>query len=141
MNNKQRNNGVKISEFEGVTCMRLPDGKLSFRREEDGFVFPGEFDIANDFCGGLALVSRNGLWWFVDKNGEKMGEEYQCAYDFREGFARVQIQNDWWFINKKGEKVAGPYYWIDNFSNGKARVFISPDFTESFEINTKGERI
>jgi hypothetical protein len=50
---------------------------------------------AKDFHEGLAAVSRNGKWGFVDKNGKVVVDfQFDDAGDFHEGLARVRNKDN-----------------------------------------------
>ena len=87
-------------------------------------VIPARYDIASPFNNGLAYVSINGKWGFIDKKGTLVIPAiYDSVWYFSEGLASVEINGKWGFIDKTGDLVIPAIY--DNaysFKNGKAKV-------------------
>ena len=102
------------------------------------------YDIVSDFHEGLALVSKDGKYGFIDKMGN---EVIPCIYDFSEevdlnfhdGLALVYQGGKCFFINKEG-KEAFPfnYNYAKPFSDGLAAVGKGDKFGY---IDTKGNEV
>ena len=77
-----------------------------------------------NFSEGLAAVRKNGLWGYIDKEGDTVVEFiYDDADDFSEGLAAVRKNGHWGYINKEGDKVVEFIYdEADDFSDGLGRV-------------------
>ncbi|MBR2146062.1 MAG: WG repeat-containing protein [Muribaculaceae bacterium] len=64
------------------------------------------YDFAGDFHDGLAKVSLNDKWGYLNNLG---AEAVQCIYqnagDFNNGRAKVQRQGKWGFVNVNGAEV------------------------------------
>ena len=60
---------------------------------------------AKNFHEGLAAVSENGKWGFIDKKGKVVIDfQFDEVGDFSEGLARVRNKDDkWGYIDKKGD--------------------------------------
>lgn len=92
-----------------------------------------KYDKLGSFHDGLALAQRNGLWGYIDTEGNEVipciykGSEFgNYGFDFSEGMA-VIIGKDgkYGYINKKGEIVVKPQFQqVGNFSEGVASVFL-----------------
>ena len=66
-----------------------------------------KYDYASDFSEGLAVVTCEGEWGFVDKKGkEVIPLKYYGVEDFSEGLAAVnRWASGWWrieYVDKKG---------------------------------------
>lgn len=72
---------------------------------------PGiRYGNARDFSEGLAAVQKDGLWGFIDTNGNVVIEfQYSVAGDFHEGRAAVSNQqSNLFYIDKTGTRVSQP---------------------------------
>ncbi|MFL0194347.1 WG repeat-containing protein [Clostridium sp. WILCCON 0269] len=78
----------------------------------------------NVFHEGLAMVSINGKWGYIDKTGnEVIQPKYDRAQPFSEGLAAVLLNGKWGYINKSGNEVIPLQYdMAETFSEGLARV-------------------
>ena len=91
-----------------------------------------KYEKLSSFHEGLAAVQRNGLWGYIDTEGNEVipciykGTEYgNYAFPFSEDMA-VIIDKDgkYGYINKKGEMIVKPQFEeAGNFSEGVASVF------------------
>ena len=77
------------------------------------------YNIANEFTEGLALVSFELEWCYIDRTGEVIieGDDYQWAYDFNEGYAGVAKDGKVGFLNKEGEMVVPLIYEYPNWQD------------------------
>ena len=85
--------------------------------------------------GLAAFLDENGLWGFMDRNGEVViPSQYKSInffkpdpykMPFNEGLANVQNKEGFWnYINNRGEVIIqGDFLFSDAFENGRARVF------------------
>ncbi|GEM_PF-2202606 len=89
-------------------------------------VIAQQFDEAQGFSDGLAAVSGDGGWGFIDKSGTMVIEpQFGGASSFSEGLAAVWGDGGggWGFIDKSGTMVIEPRFsYASNFSNGLAEV-------------------
>lgn len=83
-----------------------------------------QYDEANSFSEGLAGVKKNGLYGFINKEGEVVIDfQFEFILDFSEGLAAVVKRGDYGFINKKGELIIDYQYdGAENFSEGLAAI-------------------
>lgn len=71
---------------------------------EGNVVIPPQFDDANSFFNGLALVKVNDKYGYIDTTGEMVIEPiFEKANNFKNGLARVKINGLYNFINTKGK--------------------------------------
>jgi hypothetical protein len=68
------------------------------------FVIAPEFDAADTFIDGLALVKKNGKWGYIDKTGTVViapqFDQVVGALGFPEGLAPVKKGGKWGYIAK-----------------------------------------
>ena len=114
------------------------------------------YDQASTFSDGMAKVNRNGLWGFINENGDEIIPcKYLSASDFKEGLAAVSIgdltitenfsfpkNQKYGVINKEG-KVVIPFEFkeIGLFINGLARASTLEIFNLWGWIDIKGNWI
>jgi hypothetical protein len=83
------------------------------------------YDYASPFSQGLAPVSMNGRWGFIDKSGKvviKMKRGHN-GRSFHDGLAGVRKNDQWGFIDQTGRWAIKPCYRkIDRFSFGVCSV-------------------
>jgi len=83
-----------------------------------------KYDWKNEYYEGLASVSLNGKYGFIDKTGkEVIPLIYDKVWHFEKNRAWVKIGDKYGFINPKGEEIVPlqeEKYW--DFSGGLARV-------------------
>lgn len=103
------------------------------------------------FYDGLAAVSVDGTWGFIDTKGDRViAPQFVSNFigNFSDGLANVAVEtNDmgvplsWIFINEKGEKVLGPYDGTGAFSNGyaSASLITEDQHLQSGFIDAQGE--
>lgn len=90
-----------------------------------------EYSTLSSFHDGLAAVSKDGKWGFIDKKGNLVIPlQYEMAKDISEGKAAVFKDGKWGYIEKDGS-VLIQFRFTDafNFNNGFAFVgdtFIDP---------------
>lgn len=79
-------------------------------REQETYIKP-QFDLADAFHEGLAIISYEGAYGFVDKTGEiVIPTIFDDAFKVQEGHAVVGLQDKWGLINRSGEFVIEPIY-------------------------------
>jgi len=85
-----------------------------------------QYDYAQDFSEGLAVVTKNGLAGYINTTGEVVIPfQFVKAGNFSEGFAVVQTKEKgkYGYIDKNGELVIPcKFDFADSFSNGLAAV-------------------
>lgn len=91
------------------------------------FVIPAKFSSAGPFSEGVAAVSINGKYGFIDKEGKCIiPYRYEFVREFREGLAPAKQNGKFGYINKLGQAVI-PYKFetAESFKDGLARVVFS----------------
>lgn len=58
----------------------------------------------------LIPVKSGGIWFYVNKDGEKQFGEYEMASAFENHMAAVKTEDIWYFIDEKGEKISKSTY-------------------------------
>jgi len=111
---------------------RFKEGSIGVRKGSKwGFVdrngetvIPFEFDSAESFSEGLALVSGKGKYAFIDKFGNTAISlaDYAFAYSFANGYAVVHKNGKNGLINKEGKLVVPLIH--DHITN----VDVSPEY-------------
>ena len=97
------------------------------------------FDFASDFNEGLAAVSINDNWGFIDKSGKiiinknivntktviQTNPPFESVSDFSEGLAVVVVRGKYGYINREGQWIIKPELInAAPFKNGKASVLL-----------------
>lgn len=95
-----------------------------FLRKNGNKAFEQTFDEAKPFSEGLAAISIDKKWGYVDKQGNlKIPPTYTSASSFKEGKALVKIDKNAFLIDKNGKVVLNlPYKNVNNFKEGRAGV-------------------
>lgn len=101
-----------------------PQFPEAWRFSEGLAVIEPQFTDAKIFSEGLAAVSLDGLYGFIDKEGNVVVDIiYEEVRDFNEGLAGVKLNGKWGYVNKSGEVVIDLKYDLcRDFNNGIARV-------------------
>ena len=116
----------------GLVAVYSPDeGATGFFDTSGGLRIPFLFDqapsIPFEFVDGLAAVSVDGLWGFIDTFGEvQIPIQYEGAGDFSENLAPVLQDGRWGFVDTEGEIVIP--FALDHQENGV--MFINLGFSE-----------
>ncbi|MCB0193341.1 MAG: WG repeat-containing protein, partial [Anaerolineae bacterium] len=92
--------------------------------QSGAFVIEPQFDFANSFSEGLALVGLDGLSGFIDESGTLVIEpQFDFAFDFTEGLAVVEVDEQFGYVDPTGAIVIEPQFdFANNFSEGLAAV-------------------
>src|SRR5882762_11324102 len=113
------------------------DDKWGFIDRTGRIVVPLQFDSANDFHEGLALVTAKGKKLFIDETGRiVITPQFDIVHDFSEGVAAVNIgetripnlglisnPGKWGYIDKTGKLVLPlRFTHAEDFSEGMAGV-------------------
>lgn len=132
------------------------DGKSGFIDANGKIVIPLQFDGANEFSEGLALVTLKGKKFFIDTAGHTVFEaKFDIIRNFSEGLAAVNIgekripnvglisdPGNWGYIDKTGKLVIPmKFTHAESFSEGLAAVaegdkgeFIDHDARSVFRV-------
>ena len=134
---------------EGLAAFMVKDEdgnyKYGYMDEMWNVVIAPQYDSANDFSEGLALVIRKEphFYGYIDKTGKVIIDtQSEWAHgDFQEGLARaVYGKNCVGFINKKGKYVIKPRFAdTGDFCNGLAVYIPYVDAPTEGLINKEGQ--
>jgi hypothetical protein len=147
-------NYYEVGNFskEGLAAVRSSDfdQKIGFIDTTGKLVIPFQFE--NDripyFSEGMAPVSKNGLYGFINTSGDwVINPQYSYAVGFNEGLTCVFLNEKCGFIDKKG-KVVIPIQYNSSvesdfnfyFSNGLAGIY-DPEKEKIGFINKKGKTV
>jgi len=91
----------------------MADGKAKF-----GFIDIGgkavvdfQYDWAEQFFDGLAMVVKDGKYGYIDNRGEVVIPlQFDGADHFSEGMAAIEVNGRWGFINTNGKIIIEPQY-------------------------------
>ena len=91
---------------------------MAYGKAKFGFIDIGgktvvdfQYDWAEQFFDGLAMVSKDGKYGYINTNGEEVIPlQFDGADHFSEGFAAVEVNGRWGFIDTKGKIVIKPQY-------------------------------
>ena len=109
----------------------VKDGNFGFvNKETEEVVIPHKYERVQEFSEGLAAVSLNWKWGFIDKTGKEITSlKYDSIDDFSEGLAAVSLNWKWGFIDKIGKEVIPiKYDYVRSFSEGLAVVKINSKY-------------
>lgn len=86
-----------------------------------------EYDNANSFSEGLALVMKKVQYGFIDTTGNAVIPlQYDYTGDFSKGLAFVKRKDNWGFIDKtRKEVIPLTYERVDKFSGGLAAAMLN----------------
>jgi|GEM_PF-4274891 len=124
--------GVSRLWREKLTCVWKND-KYGFIDGERNIIIPLEYDYASDFCEGMAFVQKDGEYYIINEEGERL-EFYDCEYDESFDFDEFYFDLDGNILKITKNKKSGAigkngdivipfeYDYISNFENGLARV-------------------
>ena len=99
-----------------------------------------DYESHNFFSEGLAVVSRNNKYGFINLNCKEVIKlQYDSAYSFSEGLAAVCLNGKWGFINKRN-KVVIPFQYddVNTFYDGLAAVKLNGKY--GF-VNKEGKQV
>jgi len=95
---------------------RAEDGKwgysMSFEEcSKDSIILP-QFDVAEKFgYNGLAKVSRNGKWGYVNLKGEEIIPlHFDEVGDFDSGLVPVKLNKKWGYFDAQGHNAVPPFF-------------------------------
>lgn len=120
-------NGVAFAKTENGYYMISSDGKkINKKPYEDVKLFL-------DFT--YAAVKQNGLWGFVDNEGEFFIEPaYEDANSYRNGFAAVKKDGLWGYINEEGKLVIKPNFTEAGSMTSEGTAFVKEQESEKWSV-------
>ena len=124
-------------QAQELNSFKADNGKYGYKDQNGKVIIAPKYDIASyDFNEGLARVSLDNKFGFIDKTGkEVIPMQYNNALYFSEGVAAVQKDTTWIYIDKANNTVLTlpNYIYVSgisffsqdlNFSEGLAPVRI-----------------
>lgn len=147
--------GAEGAYFSEGLMPQVKGGKWGFVDKSFNFVIRPQFDWAESFREGRAVVKIGRKWGFVDKSGKVViPPKYDLVWQFSDGLARVRYdvpngkamtiegeQNTYLYkygyVDHSGREVIAPQYgWATYFSGGLALA--APPGSELLGIIDKG---
>lgn len=111
---KYPSNGVYISNLpgEGLCPFLGMNGKYGYLNSQDEVAIPFQFNKANTFKNGLAIVNIYGKYGAIDKYGEfQIKPSFDEFYSFNDnGIAVVRKDSFYGYINENGRFVINPIF-------------------------------
>jgi hypothetical protein len=112
---------LKLWESEGLVMVVI-DEKWGFADAVNGrVVIEPQFDYANNFAGGRAVVAVGEKYGYVDKAGRLLVRpQFEWGYAFSKGMAAVKQNGKFGLIDADGRWVKEPTYkridpWVDGW--------------------------
>lgn len=98
-------------------------GKCGFIDKTGKTVIEAKYELVKEFSQGRAAVKLNDKWFFIDQNGNQIGNTFDKATSFSESLAAVRTQSKWGYIEPSGKLII-PQTFDDaqKFSDGLAAV-------------------
>lgn len=137
----KRQGEAQTQKEKDVTSLYLikQDGKWGYIDVTGNVVIEPQFNAAYDFSGGLALVSADEKWTFIDEKGKSQFEfslesslSLTLSYEppcFKNNLAPRDVKGKWGYINKKAEVIIEPHYErAGNFCEGLAVVRLNKKY-------------
>jgi hypothetical protein len=124
----------EVHDFSGgIVAVKELSGYWSLLDKKGHDVLPIslDYDYVGDFSNGMADVRKDGLWGFIDMNGDEI---IHCQYKNRNSFSEdrvlvVKENNNEIYLNKNGSQaIRFEYNQCGNFSEGLAYVLIDNNY-------------
>jgi len=104
----QNSEEAYISDINGISR-----GRFGYFVEEAGY-YSAESN--------LIPIKSEGIWFYVNIDGEKQFGGYEIASAFKNHMAAVKDENTWYFIDEKGEKISENVY--EDIKIGKSGNYV-----------------
>jgi hypothetical protein len=123
--------GAEGSYFSEGLMPQVKDGKWGYINKSFEFVIRPQFDWAESFSEGRAVVKIGTKWGFIDKSGEVVIEpKYDLAWQFSDGLARVRYDSPkGQVMTVEGEQTDYSYKY--GFVDHQGNEVITPRFEEA----------
>ena len=113
--------GADTSSFsDGTAVVELASGKLGIINRHGAPIVSAEFDYAEPFSDGYALVENEGLQAFINPEGRELFSGFYQAESFCCGFAPVLLDDGWHYLDGNGNISLGPLDRAGRFRDGFA---------------------
>ena len=113
---------------EGLATVINKDGQWGYIDPDRKVVIPFKFKYAGQFNHGIARVSVNDKFFFINKEGARVTPEFEGVFDFHEELAAVVVGKNVGYIRRNGSFALPPLHQsasgID-FSEGLAAVRVN----------------
>ncbi len=88
------------------------DEKWGYKNRLEEIVIPATFNTACGFSDDMALVERDGQWFYINKDGSQATPalSYNHTENFVNGYAKVRSGKFWGYIDKTGTEVIPTVY-------------------------------
>jgi WG containing repeat len=105
-------------------------------------IIPPRFDTAEPFSDGLAVVSADDQFGYIDPTGTYViPPQYSYAESFSEGRAVVGDDDEYWYIGHDGRQaIPGTFDLASAFFKGLAHVAIAESDSFAY-IDRNGKRV
>lgn len=92
--------------------------RWGYKNHLGDIIIPASFNVACAFSDEMALVERDGNWFYINKTGSQATPylTYDHTDNFAHGFARVRSGKLWGYINKVGKEVVPVRYELEILS-------------------------
>lgn len=142
-----------VSFSEGLAIIVNTEGKFGFVDKTGKMIINPQFESANSFSEGLAVIKQNDKYGFIDKTGKiVINTQFEEVSDFKNGKARFKNGKQWGYIDTKGAYIINPQFDAAGFfSEGmaiilqgsnygyiseKGEIIINPQFEDAGEFNS-----
>ena len=108
------------SDYDEAMKQSAKLNKFGYIDKSGMWAIEPQFDVAENFSGGLAAVRRaqNDKCGFIDRSGKSViSPRFDAAGSFADGIAWVKVGDRYGFINPKGEEVIPLQYAEDQFKH------------------------
>ena len=123
---------IYFDDHEKHQIIRIENGKQKLLNTYDD-VEHGEED-------GTFAVQKNGLWGFIDTNGNEIITPLYEDYDsFNDGIAIVRKNRKRGYINKLGQEITPLKYWHCHYFYGD--IAVAENFDHTSEVIDKSGKV
>lgn len=138
------NTALAASSFQAeVTLFPYSADGLAYGYVDDTgqWVIDPQFDFADDFAEGLALIEQDGQYGYIDSTGAVVIEpQYDFAADFAFGLAPIAIDGEFGYIDQAGQMVIEPQFNDARAFTAEGLAAVRPDNTYGY-IDQNGQFI
>lgn len=109
---------------DGMAAVKGENNKYGYIDKNGNLLIDFEFEEANHFSEGVALVKIGGKYGFIDKKGEfVINPQFISARSFQGGLAAIKLGSSWGYVNHSGTIAISPTYFdACDFIGGYALV-------------------
>lgn len=141
---------------DGVALVSLAthtdENKWTYIDKQGNRLFDKEFELANSFSEGYAVVLKEGYaaplptevprrWAYIDKTGEFVTKsDFEEAYDFKGGYAIVKNNGKYGVIDK-GLNLVIPYEYDDCMYTDDNEIFYVQENESKKFIDITGQTV